>query len=149
MFFLAGAAASNALDFALLVQGLVELLKAYGCALQSGDERVRLDMAGAICQGISADPELFLNRVGLLRAYSMIEHVFIATDPVHHPARNLGGWRFESAGSIERRLVSADLGDGAGAEGVDPEDPIQLSLRELRKVGITKHARSMKQTDSI
>ena len=70
---------SNALDFALLVQGLVGLLKAYDCALQSGDERMRLDMAGAICQGISADPELFLNRVDLLSAYSMIEHVFIAT----------------------------------------------------------------------
>jgi hypothetical protein len=71
---------SNALDFALLVQGLVGLLKAYGSALQSGDERMRLDMAGAICQGISADPELFLNRIGLLRAYSMIEHVFIALE---------------------------------------------------------------------
>jgi len=69
---------SNALDFALLVQGLVELLKAYDCAFESGDERMRLDMAGAICQGISADPELFLNRVDLLSAYSMIEHVFIA-----------------------------------------------------------------------
>jgi hypothetical protein len=71
---------SNALDFALLVQGLVALLKAYDCALQSGDERMRLDMAGAICQGIAADPELFLNRVDLLSAYSMIEHVFIATE---------------------------------------------------------------------
>jgi hypothetical protein len=71
---------SNALDFALLVQGLAGLLKAYACALESGDERTRLDMAAAICQGISADPELFLNRVDLLSAYSMIEHVFIATD---------------------------------------------------------------------
>jgi hypothetical protein len=70
---------SNALDFALLVQGLVGLLKAYDRALLSGDERMRLDMAGAICQGISADPELFLNRVDMLSAYSMIEHVFIAT----------------------------------------------------------------------
>jgi hypothetical protein len=69
---------SNALDFALLIQGLVELLQAYEGALQSGDERRRLNMAGAICQGISADPELFLNRVDLLSAYSMIEHVFIA-----------------------------------------------------------------------
>ena len=68
---------SNALDFALLVQGLVELLKAYDRALQSGDKRMRLHMAGAICQGISADPELFLNRVDLLSSYSMIEHVFI------------------------------------------------------------------------
>src|SRR5580698_4664884 len=71
---------SNALDFALLVCGLVELLKAYDRALLSGDERMRLDMAGAICQGISADPELFLNRIDLLSAYSMIEHVFIATE---------------------------------------------------------------------
>jgi hypothetical protein len=37
-------------------------------------------MAGAIYQGISADPELFLNRVDLLSAYSMIEHVFIAPE---------------------------------------------------------------------
>ena len=72
--------ASNALDFALLVQGLVTLLKAYESALRSRDERVRLDISGAICQGISADPELFLNRTDLLNAYSMIEHVFIASE---------------------------------------------------------------------
>lgn len=72
--------ASNALDFALLIQGLVGLLRAYDRALQEGDERRRLDMAGAICQGLSADPELFLNRIDLLSAYSMIEHVFIASD---------------------------------------------------------------------
>jgi hypothetical protein len=86
--------ASNALDFALLVYGLVGLLKAYDRAsprgdermssgderMSSGDERMRLDMAGAIFQGISADPELFLNRLDLLSVYSMIEHVFIVTD---------------------------------------------------------------------
>jgi len=71
---------SNALDFALLVQGLVWLLNAYERALESGDMRTRLGLAGAIWQGISADPELFLNRLELLSAYSMIEHVFIATD---------------------------------------------------------------------
>ncbi|HTC34770.1 MAG TPA: hypothetical protein VK724_15430 [Bryobacteraceae bacterium] len=75
---------SNALDFALLVQGLVALLKAYDCAFESGDQRMRLDMAGAIFQGISSDPELFLNRVHLLSAYSMIEHVFIAPNPEGH-----------------------------------------------------------------
>jgi hypothetical protein len=75
---------SNALDFALLVQALVGLLKVYDRALRSRDERMRLDMAGAIWQGISADPELFLNRVDLLSAYSMIEHVFIETDPEGH-----------------------------------------------------------------
>jgi hypothetical protein len=84
---------SNALDFALLVQGLVELLKAYDRALLSGDERMRLDMAGAICQGISADPELFLNRVDMLSGYSMIEHVFIATDREGHVAYSPLGQR--------------------------------------------------------
>jgi len=72
--------ASNALDFALLVQGLVGLLNAYECALRSRDARTRLDIAGAIFQGVSADPELFLNRIDLLSAYSMIEHVFICSD---------------------------------------------------------------------
>jgi hypothetical protein len=66
---------SNALDLALLVQGLVALLKAYERALQNGDERTRLDMAGAICQGISPDPELLLHRLDLLMPYSMIEHL--------------------------------------------------------------------------
>ena len=84
---------SNALDFALLVQGLVALLKAYDRALENGDERMRLDMAGAICQGISADPELFLNRIDLLSAYSMIEHVFIDTDRKGHVAYSPQGQR--------------------------------------------------------
>ena len=100
---------SNALDFALLVQGLVALLKAYDCALQSGDERMRLDMAGAICQGISSDPELFLNRVDLLSAYSMIEHVFIATDPEGHVVYSLLGQRhvrlLKEYGALIDRLI--------------------------------------------
>ena len=70
---------SNALDFALLVQCLASLLDAYERACESGDER-RLELAGAICQSISPDPELFLNRVDLLGPYSMIEHLFIAVD---------------------------------------------------------------------
>ena len=75
---------SNALDFALLIQDLVPLLEAYEHADQSGDGRERLELAEAICQGVSPDPELFLNRVELLGAYSMIEHLFIATDPDGH-----------------------------------------------------------------
>ncbi len=71
---------SNALDFALLIQELVPLLEAYERACERGDARQRLELADAICQGVSPDPELFLNRVELLRAYSMIEHLFIATD---------------------------------------------------------------------
>ena len=94
---------SNALDFAFLVQGLVELLKAYDCALQSGDEQMRLGMAGAICQGLSADPELFLNRAGLLSAYSMIEHVFIAKE-AKEEARE-GQVVYSPAGQRHMRLL--------------------------------------------
>jgi hypothetical protein len=71
---------SNALDFALLIQDLVPLLEAYEHAWHSDDGQKRLELADAICQGISPDPELFLNRVELLGPYSMIEHLFIATD---------------------------------------------------------------------
>ena len=75
---------SNALDFALLIQDLVPLLEAYENAWHSDDGRKRLELADAICQGISPDPELFLNRVELLGAYSMIEHLFITTDRDGH-----------------------------------------------------------------
>jgi hypothetical protein len=99
---------SNALDFALLVQGLVGLLKSYDCALQSGDERIRLEMAGAVFQGISADPELFLNRVELLSVYSMIEHVFIAP-AAKEPVYSAPGVRhirlLEEYASLIHRLI--------------------------------------------
>jgi hypothetical protein len=75
---------SNALDFALLIQELVPLLEAYERAWRSEDGQKRLELADAICQGVSADPELFLNRVDLLGAYSMIEHLFITTDRDGH-----------------------------------------------------------------
>jgi hypothetical protein len=75
---------SNALDFALLIQDLVPLLEAYENAWHSEDGQKRLVLAGVICQGISPDPELFLNRVELLGAYSMIEHLFITTDRDGH-----------------------------------------------------------------
>jgi hypothetical protein len=75
---------SNALDFALLIQDLVPLLEAYDNAWHSNDGQKRRELADAICQGISPDPELFLNRVELLRAYSMIEHLFLATDRDGH-----------------------------------------------------------------
>jgi hypothetical protein len=71
---------SNALDFALLIQDLVPLLEAYENARHHEDGQKRLELADAICQGISPDPELFVNRVDLLGAYSMIEHLFITTD---------------------------------------------------------------------
>jgi len=110
--------ASNALDFALLVQGLVALLKAYDCALQSGDERMRLEMAGAICQGISADPELFLNRVDLLSAYSMIEHVFIETDPEGPVVYSSQGQRHVRAALVNESgkvIVQSQIGEKSAA----------------------------------
>jgi hypothetical protein len=75
---------SNALDFALLIQDLVPLLEAYAHACDSDDGQKRLALADAICQGVSPDPELFLNRVALLGAYSMIEHLFTTTDGDGH-----------------------------------------------------------------
>jgi hypothetical protein len=78
---------SNALDFSLLIQGLVPLLAAYEDAYEqahSGDGQQRLELAAAICQGLSPDPELFLNRLDLLGPYSMIEHLFITTDRDGH-----------------------------------------------------------------
>jgi hypothetical protein len=71
---------SNALDFAVLIQGLVPLLAAYEHACHTDNRHRRLELADVICQGISADPELFVNRVDLLGAYTMIEHLFITTD---------------------------------------------------------------------
>jgi hypothetical protein len=107
--------ASNALDFALLVQCLVGLLTTYDRALQSGDERMRLDMAGAIFQGISADPELFLNRVDLLSAYSMIERVFILRDKAGHVAYSPLGRRhvrlLKEYGALMDRLSARLLRD--------------------------------------
>jgi hypothetical protein len=75
---------SNALDFALLIHDLVPLLEAYEYAWHGDDDQKRLELADAICQGISPDPELFLNRLELLTAYSMIEHLFISTDRDGH-----------------------------------------------------------------
>jgi len=71
---------TNALDFALLIQELVPLIEAYERACEAGDRQTRLELAGVICQGVSPDPELFLNRVDLLGTYSMHEELFIAVD---------------------------------------------------------------------
>lgn len=84
---------SNALDFALLIQDLVPLLEAYEEAVQRGDVQTRLELADTILQGVSPDPELFLDRVDLLGAYSMIEPLFITTDPDGHPDHTTVGAR--------------------------------------------------------
>lgn len=84
---------TNALDFALLIQELVPLLEAYEDASHSEERQKRLELADVICQGISPDPDLFINRVELLGAYSMIEHLFITTDVDGHAAYTPMGQR--------------------------------------------------------
>jgi hypothetical protein len=84
---------SNALDYALLVQDLVPLLAAYEVACDRGEGSRRRYLANAICQGVSPDPELFVNRVELLAAYTMIEHLFVTTDPDGHAAYTPMGLR--------------------------------------------------------
>ena len=64
---------SNSMDVALLVHDLVPLLEAY---IQIADQEQRLDLADAILQGISADPELLVRRVDLLGPYTTIEDAF-------------------------------------------------------------------------
>ena len=76
-----------------LIQGLVPLLEAYEHAMRSGDGQQRLELATAIYQGISPDPELFLNRLDLLSPYSMIEHLFITTGGDGHVAYTPTGQR--------------------------------------------------------
>lgn len=84
---------SNALDFAVTIQNLVPLLQAYERAIHGGDRPDRLKLASAIGQGISPDPDLFVNRVDLLATYSMIEHLFITTDQEDHAAYTPMGQR--------------------------------------------------------
>ncbi len=84
---------SNALDFAMTIQGLVTLLKAYEHAVHNDERQDRLELAGVICQGISPDPELFVNRLDLLGAYSMIEHLFVTTDEAGHAVHTPTGRR--------------------------------------------------------
>lgn len=68
---------SNALDGALVLRDLVALLQAYGNARLTDHPDERLDLADAILQGVSADPELFVTRLDLLPPYTMIEPLFI------------------------------------------------------------------------
>jgi hypothetical protein len=84
---------SNALDYSLLIQALVPLLEAYEHAVRGGDAAQRRELADAICQGISPDAELFVNRVDLLAAYSMVEYLFAAAEPSGHVAYTAIGRR--------------------------------------------------------
>lgn len=68
---------SNSMDGALLVRDLVPLLIAYDRACAARDTSARIDVADAILQGLSADPELFLTRLDLLGPCTMIENLFV------------------------------------------------------------------------
>jgi hypothetical protein len=82
---------SNALDGALLLRDLVALLNAYA-ADRSAPQADRLDLADAILQGLSADPQLFLIRLDLLAPYTMIEHLFVTDGASSGAAYTLWGW---------------------------------------------------------
>ena len=69
---------SNSMDLALLIRDLVPLLEAYGAACLEPDGNERLELADAILQGLSADPELLLTRLDLLGPSTMIEDLFSA-----------------------------------------------------------------------
>jgi hypothetical protein len=71
---------SNSMDVALLVRDLAPLLEAYEAASAIGNDSVRLELADAILQGLSADPEICLTRLDLLGPLTTIEELFIARD---------------------------------------------------------------------
>jgi hypothetical protein len=101
-----GSRKSNALDFSLLIQCLVPLLEAYERALHSGDGEMRLELADAICHGLSADPELFVNRIDLLGVYSMIEHLYTSTDRDGHVVfTSLGKRHVQLLEEYEARVI--------------------------------------------
>ena len=66
------------MDIALLIRDLVSLLEAYNAACLEPDGNERLELADAILQGLSADPELLLTRLDLLGPSTMIEDLFSA-----------------------------------------------------------------------
>lgn len=114
---------SNALDVTLLMEGLVVLLAAYERALHSGEEQQRRILAAAICQGISPDPLLFLERLDLLLPYTMIEYLFITTDDAGQGAYTHMGERhlrlLEEYKALLPRVVQALLDDSVHSRPVE------------------------------
>ena len=87
---------SNSMDMALLVHDLVPLLEAYDAACGTRHahepEDARLDLADAILQGLSADPELFLTRLDLLGPSCTIEELFVDWNDGRPRLTALGEW---------------------------------------------------------
>src|SRR5262245_30374648 len=67
---------------------------------------MRLMWAGVVCQGISSDPELFVNRPGLLAAYSMIEHLFVTADGGGNAVLSAAGRRHVALVERYRTLIA-------------------------------------------
>jgi hypothetical protein len=65
------------MDAALLIWDLVPLLEAYQTACLQEDSDTRLRLVDGIIQGLSADPELFVLRLDLLRPCTVIESLFV------------------------------------------------------------------------
>ena len=97
---------SNSMDMALLVRDLVPLLDAYtaACVRQDGD--VRMALADAILQGLSADPEPLLTHFDLLGPSTMIEDLFVDRG-------DTGGVRYTAMGEVHRECL-AQYGDLIG-----------------------------------
>src|SRR4029079_9817112 len=68
---------SNSMDAALLIWDLVPLLEAYQTACLQEDSDTRLRLVDGVLQGLSADPELFVLRLDLLRPCTAIESLFV------------------------------------------------------------------------
>jgi hypothetical protein len=103
---------SNAMDLALLIRDLLPLLQAYKDASADGPIETRLDLADAIVQGCSADPELLLTRLDLLEPYTMIEDVFVRVEGNGRAAWTDAGEVHRGALASYARLideVAADL----------------------------------------
>ena len=101
---------SNALDGALLIRDLVPLLDAYAIACEQGRHEDRLNLADAVLQGISADPELLLVRLDLLTPCTMIEDLFIEPGPDGHPRYTAWGEAHTTLLARYRHLVAALAG---------------------------------------
>ena len=112
---------SNSMDAALLVRDLVPLLEAYESAGAENHLERRLDLAEAILQGVSADPELFLTRLDLLAPCTMIEDLFIQ--------HNEGQPRYTPAGETHRQLLARYAGLIGRQAGPLQQDAVRLDPR--------------------
>lgn len=97
---------SNSMDGALLVGDLVPLLEAYDAASAAGHADARLDLADAILQGLSADPELLLTRLDLLAPSTTIEDLFVDRS-------DRGDARYTALGDAHRQRLT-QYGDLVG-----------------------------------